>query len=74
MFGLNFSAAQRDHVEELLTRFSKGWVLLDQEAKLLSLRMIDRLRGLRRAELPLDVKDPDALTNQQAGVLLSQLG
>lgn len=75
LFGLNISAAQVEHLEQLTARFSRMRLLLDDDAQLILLSVMERLAALpvQAARLPEGVKDPGALPAAAAEALVGNL-
>lgn len=75
LFGLNVSNAQSELLAQLSSQFPRIWVCLDDDARLVVLRILDRLAlvNCRWAKLPDGVKDPGALSNNQASRFIKSL-
>jgi hypothetical protein len=63
LFGLNVTDTQVSLIEDIAPQFGSVWLLLDDDAELHALRIMQRLAavGCRQARLPLGVGDPAEL-------------
>lgn len=76
LFGLGVTDAQLAVLRPLAERFSSRWLLLDDDAKLQRLRLLQVLEPTLRCQLAnvdLDAKDPGALSSKQTMALCQQL-
>ncbi len=75
LFGLNVYPAQVAEVQELLSRFESCYLLIDEDAELQRLRLLQALGpvGCKALKMPVDMDDPGAMSGAEVVKLALEL-